>query len=58
MNDIHLWPANRVTSGSKIWAVVLSVPGWAKLWQLVALFTAGNWGRPMTVVLINDFDNN
>ena len=25
MNDIHLWPANRVISGSKIWAVVLSV---------------------------------
>ena len=58
MNDIHLWPANRVTSGSKIWAVVLSVHKESQTMATVALFTAGNWGLPMTVVLISDFDVN
>ena len=59
MNDIHLWPANRVTSGSDLSSGVTECtqgePNYGNLWHF---FTAGNWGHPMTVVLISDFDVN
>ena len=47
MNDIHLWPANRVTSGSDLSSGVTECtqgePNYGNLWHYLWLETEATW---------------